>query len=1137
MKKEVKNATMMPRLTKFMFVVGFLLTTIMSYANNLAYAQNQTFTFHLKNVSIKTVLQTIEKQSEFIFMYRSDLLDTSKKVSVDADKKSVSQILDQILEGTAVTYEINDRQIVLKKTEIINNQSSGPQQSKRIYGVVKDEAGETVIGANVWVKGTTTGVVTDIDGRYQITLNDPKAILVFSYLGMKTQEVVVGNKLEINIVLVPDAERLDEVVVVGYGVQKKVNLSGSVSTIDVDKLTDSRPVVNISQILSGMAAGLQVTSSNNRPGNDDATFLIRGQGTMNNSSPLIIIDGVESSISSVLPQDIDNISVLKDAASAAIYGSRAANGVILITTKKGKAGSIKIDYNGYVSRESINKPKYITPVSNYADYMELMNEGLSNSGLNAPFSQETIDIWRTNEGIDPIKYPNTDYIDAIFKTATSTNHVVSLRGGNEKIMAYASVGYTNNPGVLENSGVKKYNGRFNLDANIKSWLSLGMQLNGYIQDQETGTSQIDNVFVYAGNTTPGMYLRTSDGRYGTTNNNEDLLCTNNLLKFLNQTKGNYRQEYLRSRFYATFKPFKGLSVTGSYSNERWSQYNEITPVFIDLWNFLTESVAVSGQSESYVNNSYSKYERNYWDVITNYENRFFNNQLGLKIMAGLSSEQYLSKSFSANKKDLIDLSLDVINATTGSASATGTRNDWAMCSYFGRINLDWKERYLLEFNLRSDGSSRFSPENRWGWFPSFSAAWRISEEPFLESVVNKGLTNLKLRISYGSLGNNSVDNYAYQSVFSAANYVLNNAVVTGMAKTSLANENIKWESTYITDVGVDFGLFNGKMNGTIDYFYKDTKNILIDLPAPDVHGTTTLPTQNAARVSNKGFEVSLGWHDVVGDFQYSVNGNFTCIKNKVEKYKGTDASGRSLTANTVIWEGHPLNAHYLLTVDRILQTDEDMQIVQDMINNAPVDESGEKINPFAAYGIPQKGDFLYKDMNNDGIINDEDKTLVSDGITPKIYYGLTLSASWKGLDFSTLLQGVAKVKAYWCDPMFNTSSVRYGYQINKYVADNRWYEGRTDATYPRLTNYLYKLNEQPNTHYLFNKAYLKIRNIQLGYTFPNVFTEKFNLDRFRVYVSLENFFTFTKYKGFDPEVTNMAYPTLRQAVFGINVSF
>lgn len=1135
MKKKREGSQLPLKITRIMkIMLMFILVGIMQASAN-TYAQEHRITLSIENGTFYDVVSQIEKQSEFMFFYKSEEIDNTQKINLNVKDKLISEVLNEIMKNSDLTYKVMGKHIVITKKGIVTEQQ---QSSKQITGTVIDKNGEPIIGANVVEKGTTNGTITDIDGKFALEVNE-NSILLISFIGYTSQEIKIekGSSSILNITLQEDTQTLDEIVVVGYGTQKKVNLSGSVSTINVDKLTDSRPITNVSQALSGMAAGLQVTSSSNRPGNDDATFTVRGQGTMNNSSPLIIIDGVESSINSILPQDIDNISVLKDASSAAIYGSRGANGVILITTKKGKAGSLKIDYNGYVSRESIKKSKYITPVSNYADYMELINEGLSNSGLNVPFSQATIDTWRANEGIDPIKYPNTDWIDEIFTPSISTNHVLSLRGGTEKLTTYASVGYTNNPGVMENSGAEKYNGRFNLDANVLSWLTIGMQLNGYIQDLEPGTSQIDNIFVYAGNTTPGMCLRSPDGRYGTTNNSEDLLCTNNLLKFLNQVKGNYRQEYIRSRFYGTIKPIKGLSITGSYSIERWSQHNETTPVFIDLWNFITDAVAVAGQGQSYVDNSYSKYERNYWDVIANYENRFFNNRFGLKVMAGASSEQYVSKSFSAHKMDLIDSSLDVINATTGTASASGTKDDWAMRSYFGRINLDWDEKYLLEFNLRSDGSSRFSPKNRWGYFPSFSVAWRMDQEKFMNNLREKGLSNLKIRVSYGALGNNSVGNYAYQSVFSADNYVLNNTVVTGMAKAALANENIKWESTYITDVGFDFGLFNGKMNGTIDYFHKNTKNILIDLPAPDVHGTTTLPTQNSAQVTNKGLEITLGWNDRIGDFQYSINGNFTYLKNNVEKYKGKDASGRTLSANTVIWEGYPLNAHYLLTVDRILQTDEDMKIVEEIINNAPSDESGNRVNPFAAYGTPQKGDFLYKDMNNDGIINDDDKTIVSDGITPKIYYGLSLSASWKGFDFSTLLQGVGKVKAYWCDAMFNTSSVRYGYEINKYVAENRWYEGRTDATYPRLTDYTYRQNEQASTAYLFNKAYLKIRNIQLGYTIPQYLTQKITIDRIRVYGSLENFFTFTKYRGFDPEITNMTYPTMKQAVFGINVTF
>lgn len=1066
MKKEVKNATMMPRLTKFMFVVGFLLTTIMSYANNLAYAQNQTFTFHLKNVSIKTVLQTIEKQSEFIFMYRSDLLDTSKKVSVDADKKSVSQILDQILEGTAVTYEINDRQIVLKKNEIINKQSSGPQQSKRIYGVVKDEAGETVIGANVWVKGTTTGVVTDIDGRYQITLNDPKAILVFSYLGMKTQEVVVGNKLEINIVLVPDAERLDEVVVVGYGTQKKVNLTGSVASVDINKVTESRPITNISHALTGLIAGVNVQNANNKPGADDSSIMVRGQGTLNNSSPLIIIDGVEANINSVNPTDIESMTVLKDAASSSIYGSRAANGVILITTKQGKKGRIQLDYNGYASFESVSIPDKMTPVSDYAEYMELMNEANRNSGLAPRFSQNIIDEWKSDNGNNPLKYPNTNWIEETFRNVITQNHTLSVSGGSEKIKFYSSFGYQNNPSVMENTGFTKYSGRFNVSADIKPWLNVSVQLNGYVSDMEPG--DVQQVFNYAYNTSPGMVFRSPDGRYGGANNPEDdvALAANNPLVRLNRISGNIRRNNVRSRFVGTLNPFKGFSITGSYSYDFSDRKDKLKPVIIDCWNFRDEVVTyTTANDKTYVENYNISSERYFNDIVGKYENRFSKDRLGFTIMFGASQEKYVENNFKAKKYDLIDMGLGVIDGATGESETSGNLSEWVMRSYFSRINLDWQNKYLLELNLRVDNSSRFLPDNRTGYFPSASFAWRLDQENFMKGLVDKGLSNLKLRLSYGSLGNNSVGIYDALSTYKSDMYTLNNSLVLGMIPSGLANANLSWESTYISNIGLDFGFLNNRLSGTLEFFNKKTKDILINLPAPDVHGLTSIPKQNSATVVNKGFELTLGWNDKVGELSYGINGNLTFVKNKIEKYKGLDKGGIDYNGATILWEGHPINCLYLLRCDRIIQTDEDLALVQSIIDNAPL-VNGKKVDPFAAFGTPQKGDLLYKDLNGDGIINLEDREVVSDGANPKFQFGLNLNASYKGFDLSVLLQGQAGAQAYWENSLSNSSSAGLGRQLNKNVVEGRWYEGRTDAVYPRLLSSDIKINTQMSDFYL-----------------------------------------------------------------------
>lgn len=1030
---------------------------------------------------------------------------------------------------------------------------ASPQQALvTVKGIVADSYGP-VIGANVIEKGTTNGTVTDMNGNFNLSV-PANAVLVVSYIGYVEQQIQVNGRTTINVDLKEDSQALDEVVVVGYGTQKKVNLSGSVASINVAELTESRPITNVSHALAGLAAGVQVSATSNQPGNDNASITVRGQGTLNDSSPLVIIDGVEASINSVNPQDIESMSVLKDAASAAIYGSRAANGVILITTKQGKAGSLKVDYNGYVSFQSIRNT--LTPVSNYADYMELVNEGYANSNLATVFSQGSIDAWRNDAGKNPLLYPNTNWIKETFQPATAHNHVVSMSGGSEKIRFYTSFGYSDNPGVMENAGYERYNGRFNIEADVKSWLKLGTQVNGYVanmgpaakyNDTKSSGTIIDNLFTYASATTPGMVFRAPDGRYGAMNNLEDAAqsANNNPLRTLNAIDGNIRNTNMRARFFGTLTPFKGFSLTGSYSYEFTDTQRENKSKFIDGWNFQTETITQVGAGRSSVYNYNRKIERNFGDVVARYDTRLFNESLGLNVMAGASQEQYLDKSFDARKYDMIDLSLSVINGAVGDASASGSSTEWAMRSFFGRINLDWESKYLLELNLRSDASSRFLKNNRWGYFPSFSAAWRMDQEAFMESLVAKGLSNLKLRVSYGALGNNSVGNYDALAVYANAkgsgenssyNYVLNNTLAMGMAQAMIANSNLTWESTYYTNVGVDFGLLNNRLTGTVEYFNKKTKDILINLPAPDVHGTASIPKQNSAQVTNKGIELTLGWQDRVNDFTYSISGNFTYVTNNVDKFKGTDEAGQSLDGVNLIWEGHPINSQYMLRVDRILQTDADMQLVQQMIDNAPVVD-GKKVNPFAAFGTPQKGDLLYKDVNGDGIIDNKDRTIVSDGPNPKYFFGLNLSASYKGFDISALLQGVAGVKVYWQEAAYNSPTVRIGYQINKEMSDGRWYEGRTDAKYPRFLQYSDTRNTRASDLYLQDKAFLKIRNIQLGYTLPKAWTNVMQIERLRIYGSLENFFTFTKYKGFDPEVSGMKYPSMKEAVIGLNVTF
>lgn len=1023
-------------------------------------------------------------------------------------------------------------------------------QQKTVNGRVLDTMGEPIIGANVVVKGTTNGTITDLDGHFVLEV-PAECTLQVSYIGFNTQEIKVSSTTtDVTVNLKEDTETLEEVVVVGYGTQKKVNLSGSLSTVNVGELTESRPITNVSHALSGLAAGVNVQMSSNQPGNDDAAIKVRGQGTLNDSSPLVIIDGVESSIGSVNPQDIENLTVLKDAASSAIYGSRAANGVILITTKQGKSGKLKLDYNGYVSFTSPSIPSSMDPVSNYADYMGYINEGYVNNGSAAKFSDAVINEWRANEGGDALRYPNTNWIDDSFENSVSHNHVISMSGGSEKIRFYSSFGYENNPGVMENTGYERYSGRLNVTADLKSWLTLGAYVNGYVANMdpagkytnESGVStSVDDVFTYASATTPGMVFKAPDGRYGAMNNPEDdaQCAVNNPYSRLNKIAGNYGFNNFRTRFVGTLKPFKGFSITASYSYEFKDEERMTKPVDLEQWNFKDDVVTYTTKGRSSIMNHNGKVKRFFNDVVARYENRYLNDRFGLNAMIGASQEKYRSYSFNARKYDMVDNSLNVIDGAVGEASAGGSSTEWVMRSYFGRVNMDWENKYLFEFNLRADQSSRFLSNNRTGYFPSGSMAWRIDQEEFMKAALDKGLTNLKLRVSYGSLGNNSVGNYDAISTYKVYNYSLNNALAMGLAQGRLANPNLTWESTYMANVGIDFGFFNNRFTGTVDYFNKKTKDILINLPAPLVHGNTTIPKMNSATVVNQGVELTLGWQDKIGEFSYGVNGNFTYVKNVVDKYKGKDEGGIEFgNGANIIWEGHAINSQYGLRYDRIIQTDADMDIVNKFLADAQAKYPGIKENEVFAFGAPKKGDLLYKDLNGDNKINMDDREILSDGPNPKFQFGLNLNAEYKGFDFSILFQGQAGASIVWANSLVNSPSVRWGYQLNKDVVDGRWYEGRTDATYPRLLEYSNTKNTQLSDFYLEDLSFLKIRNIQLGYTLPKSIVAKTTLERIRFYTSLENFFTFTSFRGFDPELGGtLGYPTMKNVVVGVNLSF
>ena len=1049
--------------------------------------------------------------------------------------QKIEDIIKEVFSSNVFSYVIKGRQVIVKKAKETN--SSIPVTAQNdivIRGTVTDHTGMPLVGVNVIVKGATIGTVTDIDGHFDLANVPKEATLLFSYIGYKSQEVKALEKL--TITLSEDNELLDEVVVVGYGVQKKVNMTGAVSSVKVDAL-DNRPVTNATNALAGLAAGLSVSNTGgNIPGLEGPTIRIRGQGTLNNSDPLVVIDGMAgANISDINPQDIENISILKDAASSAIYGSRAANGVILITTKKGTEGSAKITYSGNISFEKV--AKRLNLVTDYADFMEIQNAGLIVNGQAPRFSQGKIDEWRNDAGKNPTIYPNTDWQDHIFSNPSVVqNHNITATGGSKAARYNLSFGYVNNPGMIYHSNYRRYQMRANIDVNIKPWLTVGANAYGYVDynnpSADTAGSGGDVIWgsgAFA--TVPGMTLYDPEtGLYGGIQNPEEQnVSNNNPYRRMWFYKDDFPTITRRTvaKMYGRITPIKGLTIDASYTYNAWDRRIEHHLTDRDLYRFTKEGPVLlrAGVVRTYIRRYNYRNDFRASDITARYE--FKVDKLNASVMAGASQEYNKYDNDYYLKYDLVDESLTALDAASTLGRITGNYNEWAMRSYFGRINLIWDDKYMLEANLRADGSSRFAPNKRWGYFPSVSAGWRISQEKFMEDTQD-WLTSLKLRLSYGSLGNNAAsNNYMYQSLYATTNYVLGNAVTGGLSQTTLSNNKLTWESTYMTNVGIDYSLFNNRLNGSFEWFNRDTKGILISLPVPLEHGTSAVPNQNAGEVNNKGVDLEMNWNDKLGSVNYSVGFNMGFVSNKVTKFQGDVAS---ISGVNKIQEGKPINQYYVITVDRIVRDQKDLDYVQSLVDKNP--------NYFATYQRPELGDFLYADANKDGSLDTEDRVEIGHGNSPRLTYGANLGLSWNNFTFSMLLQGVGDYQVYYNNQAFRFVTVM-GQSLIKDITDNAWTpENPYGSKYPILRNNANSKNNIACDAFIHNASYLRCKNIQLGYSIPQHITQKFFVENLKIYTSIDNLFTITSFPGLDPEIAaTVGYPAVRQYSIGLNVSF
>ncbi len=1061
----------------------------------------------------------------------------------------------------------------------------------RITGHVTDDGGEPLPGATVAIEGRDGAAVTDADGRFFIDARQGESLRV-SYVGFQSAKVRIGTATDYNIVLHTDNALLDEVVVVGYGVQKKINVTGSVSSVDYSREAASRPISTTAQALAGASAGVNVLQSGARPGNENVSVRIRGIGTLNDASPLIIVDGFEGSLSSVNPDDIDKISVLKDAASCAIYGNRGANGVVLVTTKNPQYDNFSIQYSGLLS---VSEPAHhFSTMSDNAAYMELINESADNVGVNRPYSQSIIDLWREKSKYpdeisesgypNRVAYPNTDWMDAMYDEGRIfQRHNLSASGRTGGTAYLISLSYVDNPGIMKGMGAKKYQARANITSRLNRVVEIGTRMWGFHRTREL--NDFDGASGMLSRGVPSIYP-FYDGKYGWMENPEADSNSRNNLYFINRFDGETKDSHFNGSVFVDLHIPYDFKLHTSFNYARtdteYKYYGKTCNAFSfrkNDWAYHYDNLDNIAMRET----SDFAYR---WTFNTDLSWHHSYGRNDITALVGFEAMYYNWHETTASKTGFINDALTELKNLKDMHDISGSRTDYSTASVYGRVTYAWASRYLFEANLRHDGSSRFARRSRWGTFPSVSAGWRLSEETFMQSL-SPVLSNAKLRASWGKLGNSSIGNYEYLATYATGfDYVFGNKVSAGTV-ASLNNDLLGWEETASTDIGVDLGFFNNRLTIEADWYNRHTSGILYRAPIHLTVGVKDPPFQNLCEMSNRGVELTAAWHHRVGKVNYSVSANFTRNYNKVSSYRGpleagwiTDENGfrtyysnigevsTKIDAQRRTIEGRLINEYYLLTPysgdgshrfadgsvnpgggprDGMIRTEADLQWVRDMAANGNVFLPNRTIGKKGIW----YGDYIYADVNGDGVYgNDNDYTFQNISKTPKYFYGLQADAQWNGFDFSMQWAGAGGFAMYWYWLGFNSTATRTDLNIPTHIAaDHYFYDPdnptdprtNTSARYGRLT--LNAGSDQngsvPSTAWLYRADYLKLKNVTLGYSLPRNIIRHAGIQALRFFVSGENLCCITDYPGMDPEFDSATnyYSSLRQWSFGLSIKF
>lgn len=1101
------------------------LTTLFSFAivcciSATTYAQSYKLSLHKQNSSILDILKEIEKNSEFTFFYNDNRVNVNRPTNVNVTDATLPEALDHILANTGYVYQIIDRQVLIKSSE--KRSSDEIKQSKLVSGVITDQNGDAVIGANVLEKGTTNGTITDIDGKFNLTVS-PNAIIEVSYIGYKPQEIKVDGRSTINIKMQEDTETLDEVVVVGYGTMKKKDLTGSVAAINGDALA-SRKTTQLSSALQGATSGVLVSRDNNAPGATAGSIKVRGVTTMGDTSPLVIVDGVPGDINQVNPNDVESMSVLKDAASSSIYGSRAAAGVILITTKRAKENDLNLRYDFEYGWEVPTKqPKYV----GLQRYLEMTNELRYNDnvagGWNQTYSKDQIANWYNNSLTDPNNYPNTDWQDLIMKSsAPRQSHAINVSGGSKVVRTKLSFTYDKIDGLYADRFYERYMVRSNNDFKINKYLGANLDFNFKRSKTHKPTFDPFNRMRIS----PPVYAAVwDDGRIAEGKSGANA--------YGRMIAGGTRDEWYNTvggKASLDLTPIKGLKIQGviapTYNFSKVKNFNKAVP-----YTIASDPSVVGGYLEGQTTTKLTENRNDDYNVtiqgLATYMNTFGKHDVN--ILAGYetfySSWENLSASrdqYELDNYPYLDLGPLSMRDNSGNAEEVAYR------SWFGRAAYNYDNRYLLQANIRYDGSSRFHSDYRWGAFPSFSGAWVASEEKFMKDLNLNWLSFIKMRASWGTLGNERIGSYyPYQAAITFSNVLFyqNGQPISQLsaAQQVYAIKNISWEKTESFDVGLDAQFFNNRLRFTADYYKKKTKDMLLALEIPDYVGFDN-PQKNTGDMHTKGYDIDLAWSDNIGDLTYGVSFNFSDFKSVMGDLGGTEFLG-----DQVKKKGSEFNEWYGYVSEGLFQTQEDLDASPKINNNVKV------------------GDIKYKDISGpdgvpDGKISSEYDRVLLGGSLPRYIYGASVNLGYKGLDFSMTMQGVGKQTVRMNNSMIQPLRENYG-NIPDFIDGNYWSslntaEQNLNVKYPRLTyanaSSLYTLSD----YWLFNGGYFRMKNITLGYTIPKTVTQKALINNLRVYVSANDVFCFNKYpKGWDPEMGESAYPITTSVLFGLSVNF